>query len=393
MAKYSDRNYLSVDVDEEPVFEDYSECSSDADESDESDESDDKSGQEDSSEEGDVRIEVPPPPYNKKSSKCSELAKILRSPHLILGMLFCLINVTLIVALAVFLDFNNGKVEKLMDQNRNKIIFLEQQLNTVVDKIRALEKLNKMLNANWTGGAKLPPGFHQIQSSCSAIKLSNETKESGYYRIKSSSGQLRSVYCRMEGCGSQGGAWMRVANLNLDNCSARLKPKTYNDSFKMCIVEKDEPGCTELDFSSLDVPYMKVCGRIQAYSIGTLDGFERNQSMAPHENYVDGISITSGDKHIWTFAGGKCDCNETSSKPSFVGQHWTCTNPGPRCLKPQRFCDSPILWGSQQCGASVDWFNHMSMTDHYGNVQVKICRDQSRTNEDVALKAMEIYVQ
>ena len=79
-----------------------------------------------------------------------------------------------------------------------------------------------------------------------------------------------------------------------------------------------------------------------------MDGF-RNVSL--NSNYLDGVSVSSNNEHVWSFAGG-CLCDEDANsnnlnKPIFVGNDCTCNQ-------------SDYLWrDKQQCGSDSSWFFKM----------------------------------
>ena len=68
---------------------------------------------------------------------------------------------------------------------------------------------------------------------------------------------------------------MKVAMLDVQNCPLEMKQKTFNRNITTCVVRENDRGCTSIFYSSLDIPYSRVCGRIRAYKIGTPDGFTR----------------------------------------------------------------------------------------------------------------------
>ncbi len=51
------------------------------------------------------------------------------------------------------------------------------------------------------------------------------------------------------------------------------------------------------------------------------------------------------------------------------------------------------LWNSQKCGNSSPWF--LRTLDHptADNIRVRVCRDQDRQDEDLAISKLELYVQ
>ena len=297
---------------------------------------------------------------------------------------------------------------------------LRQRINYTMDIIKAFKRNNEgtdsaintflpLLNENKKEVNKieldiiqsaqrtsLSPGLAHLDLSCSNLLEKNPASTSGYYFIKTSSGQLRSVFCKMDGCGSAEGGWMRLAKFNATECPFGLKYKKFNDT-EICLVERDDLGCTQLKYSNLDIPYSKVCGRVMGYFAGTPDGFHRQDNrkiLHVYDNYVDGIAISSKNDHIWTFAAGHCNCDEEDAPvhPTFVDGDWTCTNPWPECYVPGEICLQKILGKSQKCKENLNMFNKDLMKRN-ADISVRICRDQIREDEDIAVASVEIYVQ
>ncbi len=159
-------------------------------------------------------------------------------------------------------------------------------------------------------------------------------------------------------------------------------------SRKTCIDTKDDAGCTTILYSTFKISYTKITGQIRAYQIGTLDGFSGRRGMNIGDNYVDGVSITSNNEHVWTFAAG---CNCDSMKPVAVGVNYTCDKP-PSCSAGY-FCNIH-LWESQKCSNPSPWW-FLRTLDHptAANIEVRVCRDQDRDDEDLAISTLELYVQ
>ena len=240
----------------------------------------------------------------------------------------------------------------------------------------------------------IAPGFADLPPSCAAILEQNSSSISGYYFMRSLSGQLRSVYCDMRRtCGNITGGWMRVAMLDVHNCPLELQQKTFNDNITTCVVREDDQGCTSIFYSSQDIPYSKVCGRIRAYKVGTPDGFLRLRGVQGgiNGNYLDGISITvnttSSRTHVWSLVAGY-SCSD--SPPTFVGNGFACVA-SLHCVM-QELCGS-LLWKSQQYGRNVSsWFKELPFP-LVSDIEVRVCRDQMRSDEDLAIAALELYVQ
>ena len=264
---------------------------------------------------------------------------------------------------------------------------LERKVDTLINQVNSIQV--SIDNSN-SENAIFSPGFPELPSSCSIIQSSNPSSTSGYYFIKSDAGQLRSVYCLQNSCGSFSGGWMRVAQLNVQKCPVNLESKTFM-GITTCVVNRDEAGCVEVRYSVLDVRYSKICGRIRAYTIGTPDGFLhpggtfRNRKLT--EDYLDGISVISSSlKHVWSFTAGRCECSD-SNKPSYVDK-WTCDK-SIGCRK-GKLCN-PLLWSSQECGTQNSYFNK-DLPDSTDDIIVRICRDQDRLDEDLGITTIELYV-
>ena len=51
------------------------------------------------------------------------------------------------------------------------------------------------------------------------------------------------------------------------------------------------------------------------------------------------------------------------------------------------------LWKSQQHGINVcSWLKKLSFP-HVSDIEVRVCRDQGRSDEDLAITSLELYVQ
>jgi hypothetical protein len=135
-----------------------------------------------------------------------------------------------------------------------------------------------------------------------------------------------------------------------------------------------------------------VCGRIRAFKTGNPDGFTpygvREQNPTIDGNYVDGVSLTHGrpHQHIWTFAACPSGCT-CGGVPMFVGTHY--------------FCDSNTeLW--RRCPSSSNlccsfnnppWFYRELSQPTTDDIEMRVCRDEVRWNEDIQIQAIDLYVQ
>ena len=131
---------------------------------------------------------------------------------------------------------------------------------------------------------------------------------------------------------------------------------------------------------------------------------------------MDGVSITHGHprKHIWTFAAAldeqhanvnRCPCTKTDTTytgvvPPFVGNDYFCDTGSRKYLQSRFYPDDP-LWDGSGCGPtssccsfnSPPWFCKELPQPTTDDIQVRVCTDQSASNEDVTIEVIELYVQ
>ena len=108
---------------------------------------------------------------------------------------------------------------------------------------------------------------------------------------------------------------MRITKLNLDNCPQGFNTTIYN-SVNTCIWSDSSAGCTEINYSTHNVRYTNISGAVRALSVGRLDGFNNadgnnfgSNNVNLNSNYLDGVSVSSNNGHIWSYAAG-CLCDE-----------------------------------------------------------------------------------
>ena len=232
-----------------------------------------------------------------------------------------------------------------------------------------------------------------LSSSCADILFHNLSSSSGYYLVRSSTGQLTSVYCDMtRTCGNITGGWMRVAELDLDSCPTGLISQSFNGT-RTCIRSEETPNCTSILYSSLNIQYSKICGRIRGYGVGSVDGFfgrTAQHSMVVTDNYLDGISIAINTDHVWSFVAGRCD-SCVIKKPSFIDSDFTCDDNNPICSG-EMLCGS-ILWNTNKCGKTTPVFYKQLSNNITTDINVKVCRNEARNNEDIAVTSIDLYIQ
>ena len=228
-----------------------------------------------------------------------------------------------------------------------------------------------------------------LKPSCVDYLRRNQLSSSGYYLVRTSTDQLTSVYCDMtRTCGNITGGWMRVAKLDLDLCPTRFRYKFVHGA-RSCVATEDEAGCTPLSYSSFNIQFSNVCGHVRGYAFGNPDGWYNARGFVRgirlDENYLDGISISTGSSHIWSLAAG--GCHNCGASPPFVGGDWSCDD----SLCEMNACGG-LLWNATKCGSAASFYRQLSSaTKDY--VEVRLCRNEARSNEDIALVALELFVQ
>ena len=232
-----------------------------------------------------------------------------------------------------------------------------------------------------------------ITHNCSSIVKLGLAYFSGHYILASSTGVLISVYCDLTRTfGGNSTGWMRIAELDVNKCPSGMRTGRVNND-TTCEVSEDEAGCTEILYPTFQIEYTKISGKIRAYQLKSVDGFQNIQNLRPNKpsknsninsNYLDGVSITCNGLHVWSFAAG-CDC--MTDKPSFIRDDFTCGGHKGDLDHPPEY-----LWESQQCGTNSTWF-YKELTPTTADITVRICRDQGRHDEDLALTVLELYIQ
>ena len=240
-------------------------------------------------------------------------------------------------------------------------------------------------------------------TSCKEIYECDSTAPSGYYMVSTDSGPQQ-VYCEMNAtrCGNIIGGWTRVAHINMTNpeetCPSGLR--TITSPQRMCSGQTPA-GCYSVHYPTLGLNFTHVCGRAIGYMSGSADGLDAIVTSKTIDSpYVEGLSITYGSPrhHLWSYAAGhtgRCLCHPNrvaSPPPSFVGQHYYCDGQdgawnyriwdGEECFTGSTCCDLPNL----------PWFHRALNTAISDNIEVRWCRDQEASNENVGVELFELYV-
>ena len=288
-------------------------------------------------------------------------------------------------------------------QNESVFMLLQQQLTTLNNQIQQLRDTDNMLKEQLHSNTMLQQQHVYPVTSCSALPPSSP---SGYYWVSNSNGSPTLVYCTMS-CGGVTGGWTRVGFLDMTNsnyqCPSGFKEHIDLPSIRTCVRNEASDGCTSVELSTANIQYSTVCGRITAYQVGTTNGFEGNNINSA---YVDGVSLTHGRprQHIWTFASGNsfCDsCHVDRGPTESVGSDFFCDSGNHQSTNAIHtfYGDNP-LWDGVRCTAdnrccSSDnpYFLKTLPQPTTDDIEMRVCRDRDRDDEDIAIAKVEIYVQ
>ena len=309
--------------------------------------------------------------------------------------------------------------EQYLDLMRNV-----QELNTSIQmadiqRSQGLQTVRNMMQHVINKLGTLVQSQSTPLSSCAVLPPSSP---SGYYWVMASNGSAVQVYCDMtRSCGGVTGGWVRVVELNMTDssqeCPSGLVQRNDSDILS-CVGDRESSGCSFLNLAPLNIRYSQVCGQIEGYQIGSTDAFA-NDADDIDAPYVDGVSITHGRnprQHIWTFASAIdeghvihiCPCinsraNDPSNHPpAFLGEDYFCdTGIAHRPSGSSSLYGDDPLWDGAGCGGgstccsfnNPPWFHKELPQSTADDVEIRICRDQHRGDEDIAIKLMEIYIQ
>ncbi|XP_064406700.1 uncharacterized protein LOC135351584 [Halichondria panicea] len=341
------------------------------------------------------------------------------------------------------LNASNHQIQTSNEQCKIKIIELHAQLNDTHQLLQAqLDESNQVLQA------QLNASNQQIQSIFQDVKKIIATelqigsiskpasschdiphyKSSGEYWIATDSTRIPvEVYCDMNrtscSCNTTKG-WMRVANLDMSdpsqNCPDGFRLETTPpDPLRACV--RPEPAeCVSTTYATYGVEHSQVCGRVIGYQDKTPDAFRPyslNKTLSIDDAYVDGVSLTHGRsprQHIWTFATAHdetisnelvCPCTRsnrpyTGVVPPFIGQDYFCETGSRQGATTSTFYPDDPVWDGQGCGDTSTccmfnnppWFCKQLPQPTTDDIELRICADEGRNNEDVLIKLAEIYI-
>ena len=253
-------------------------------------------------------------------------------------------------------------------------------------------------------------------SSCKQIAELKPEYNSGYYWIQGWAGAV-GVYCN--NTFYQSGGWMRIANVDMRNNHSQCPPGlVYNvtEGRRLCRKPSLAPGCSSTTFSTQGVKYEKVCGKVIGYQYYSPRGFGPSRfTPGINETYVDGVSLTHGSprQHVWTFADAadetrftdiSCPCLRPTLTfngvvPSFIGEDYYCET-GSRTRAQQRYYFDNPLWDGEGCKGENEcckrggpWFCKQLPQPTQDDIEMRVCTNSLRSDEDAVLEQIELYIQ
>ena len=216
---------------------------------------------------------------------------------------------------------------------------------------------------------------------------------------------------------------MRVASINMTDSSSTCPSglKSLTSPRRLCAKNTDGAGCSSVVFPLKGIEYSQVCGKVVGYQDKSPDAFHRfiSGQNTIDSNYVDGISITHGQSprnHIWTLVAALheynsnprsvCPCTNIRntppppSVPVFVGNDYFCDTGCANYFQYIFYGDDP-LWDGAGCGQyntccswnSPPWFRKQLTTTTSDDIEMRACFDQDKSNENVFIESVELYVQ
>ena len=300
-------------------------------------------------------------------------------------------------------------LEQKAEEHDTKLSYINDSLNFLHHMALSWRTRSSEILVSVTGQFSSTPA-----ASCADILQITPTIPSGDYWIRSSNGIAIQVYCNMrKTCGGITGGWMRVAELNTRNdssqCPSGLCLKT--DSPRTCRRCESTGGCSKVEYP-VHLGYSKVCGKVIAYQYGSTDGF---WTLGQGQENPDGVvlSYSQPRRHIWTFVAGRteqvrhlpaCPCLHNGVGPnssSFVGNDYFCDTGDNEFEETPRLYSKDPLWDGSGCEIentcckfnNPPWFFKDLGETTTNTIDMSVCRNQDRSDEDVEVEQVELYVQ
>ena len=252
-----------------------------------------------------------------------------------------------------------------------------------------------------------------IFNSCEAVSNFSFQLPSGMYQIRAGNSSIIE-YCSniiAFSCHGIPGRWKRIAYLSNDTspvvCPTGFEFITDPNVPALCKRSPTGAICSPITYSTNGNSYSQVCGTIHGSYFGDPDGFNsytsirsRHAGTSLNGNYVDGISLTHGsmnEHHIWTLSAIVNLANNpndicsvcTRNKPSYVGMDYSCDVVGTQ--KCGSGCSPRQIWVDGQCKGNNTFYKNLKQLTS-DDIEMRLCADQPKDDEDIFLSYIEIYV-
>ena len=261
--------------------------------------------------------------------------------------------------------------------------------------------------------------------SCADIYLNNKASRgvSSLYWVTTTSG-LHQVNCDMElECGGHKGGWTRIVKFDTskgDACPSGwakiTTPGTYPKS--VCRSSTDDGGCHSAIFTTYNITFNKICGKVKGYQKGSSVAFYSTDrdTKSINDHYVSGVSVTLGNprKHVWTYAAGisddgnypswNCPCAATPGPdpPAFVSNHYYCESGNTGTYSSSYYHTSDPLWDGHGClhienncctNPDMPWFFRQFALPMNDYLEARICHRDSFSHDESLVESIELYIQ
>ena len=295
-------------------------------------------------------------------------------------------------------NVTNSQLEQVRKELNNIIIATintETQINSYVMKI--IEDIMAL---------------HSFDS-CEELGNLSLLYPSGMYRVRSNNCSFIPKYCSTNtsfSCKGISGNWRRIAYLNTNenpvSCPSGFEIRSDTSNPPLCRRKDSDAGCSSVIYPSSGMQYSQVCGTVRVHPESSPDAFLSDNHRIPrngqsvNQNYVDGVSLTYGispnRNHIWTYTaaikfGDDVDRCTTCDrdKPFYIGTNFTCR--AEHCTAWPCDLTNAIWTGGLLCVGNETFYRQLSESTA-DNIEMRMCRDQDRSDEDILISFVEIFV-
>ena len=304
-----------------------------------------------------------------------------------------------------YLVLNDSDIRAIIEQQRETIIQDIKLINTTCEEFKnditedvvqlnatklfryESEESTKLMIANITA------------ATCDTICQYQNCRDSGHYWIRSPNGSSVLVYCNMTTLCNRRGGWRRVVKLEKYNGSAACFPDLVNNRINasQCVKNGSESGCSHTVFPLHNIEYTHVCGVIEGYGYGTPDGFCTRQDIDGvrtngnniNGNFVDGISLTyqlqDVKKDLWTYSAASGTCSTKSDPPTFLNMSHVSYVP----VSADGDATTATCPNDVMC---VDTFHREFPQPIFSDIEMRLCRGQAESDEEIAIGNVDIYI-